>query len=77
MTTAPEPRCELTELVVSQCAHCRPQPAEPGREIAYRFEAGYDGTCGICDEPFEAGERIGRVDGENLYACPSCCRDLT
>lgn len=77
MTAAPEPRCERTELLVSQCAHCRPAPPKPVYEIAYRFEAAYDGTCGVCEEPIEAGENIGRIDGENLYACPSCCRELS
>lgn len=71
-------RCELTELLADQCAHCRPKPAKPTFELGYRFTAAWDGECSVCDETFTAGERIGRIlGGRGDYACSDCCEDLS
>lgn len=44
-------RCELTEMDVEACAHCRTirGPA---------WEAKYNGTCGACKQPIDIGERV-------------------
>jgi hypothetical protein len=44
-------RCPTTELLKSDCAHCRPM-ARPA------FTAIFDGHCVTCNSGFEAGERI-------------------
>lgn len=76
--TISEPRCEKTELYVSQCAHCRPTP-DPlvldSEAVEHRFEAVYSGHCTICDGPIRAGETIARLTTGG-YACTSCCRGL-
>lgn len=45
-------RCEKTDLLVDQCGHCvvkaRMTP----------WEALYDGTCGVCNQPFSKGTRV-------------------
>lgn len=76
MTAAPEPRCERTELLVSQCDHCRPKPPVAKPEISYRFNAMYPGRCSICDFGFYEDTRIGRLADGDL-ACPDCCEELT
>ncbi len=65
-----EPRCDLTDLLVSACAHCRPKPAPapPVRrdpeltgldfdhDIGPEVLAQYDGRCACgCAEEIEAG----------------------
>ncbi len=47
-------RCELTELLVSDCAHCRGLKNEPRG----CFPARYAGKCFICDEWYPVGTRI-------------------
>jgi len=43
-------RCDVTDLLVDECAHCRQQrPA---------FTARYDGHCQTCDRAFDVGESI-------------------
>lgn len=43
-------RCDLTDLLVEQCQHCRPK----GRTI----EAGLHSTCPTCSTPVVPGDRI-------------------
>lgn len=74
--TISEARCELTELLADQCAHCRPapQPLTVAAElIQHRFTAEYTGHCQVCDGPIEPGDHIGRL-ATGGYACPDCCR---
>jgi hypothetical protein len=56
----PEPRCDLTDLPVSGCSHCRPKPPA--------FEAMYLGTCGVksCPAPIVPGDLI-RDPGDGAY----------
>lgn len=68
----PEARCEKTELLVSQCAPCRPKPPAEKPDIFYRFAAMYPGTCSICGFRFEEDARIGRLS-DGALACPDCC----
>lgn len=66
----PEPRCGLTDLLVSQCSHCKAQTVE----IRW-FDAAYPGTCGHpgCTVPINVGDRIHqRPDG--LYEHARCAR---
>jgi hypothetical protein len=63
-------RCEITDLPTDQCAHCRPPPPEPPRQLGPWFTAQYDGTCSEgC--PIEAGDQI-RADGEGGWLCETC-----
>lgn len=67
-------RCAVTELVVEQCAHCRPAPVpdpfdEPGG--APWFEARYGGTCVDCGDRFDPGDTI-RAAGAGEYECADC-----
>lgn len=43
-------RCEVTELLKDQCAHCRPK--------AKSFTARYDGECITCGRDILAGQPI-------------------
>jgi hypothetical protein len=68
-------RC-IHDLVVGQCAHCRPRPIpDPFEEPASRrygpwFAAAYGGTCAECGDRFDAGEAIRAIgDGEYIGEC--------
>lgn len=66
MTAAAEARCELTDLLASQCSHCKAQDTE----IRW-FNAAYEGTCGHpgCLVPILVGDRIHqRPDGPYEHA---------
>jgi len=63
----PEPRCDLTELLVADCAHCRglkspdEQAASERRRLIASgrwIPAQYPGTCEQCGERFEVGAAI-------------------
>lgn len=73
-------RCDLTDLLVTDCAHCRKTPdpfatpttrrgnGTPGPAIAAR----YPGKC-VCGESFPVGESI-RADGDGGWLS-ACCDD--
>lgn len=71
-------RCEITELLQSQCAHCRtpdvrPQPGDLPHGPP--FDARYPGVCGndSCSRFFHAGESIARLeDDPRIYICSVC-----
>ena len=68
-----EDRCTVTELAVSQCAHCRPVPTpdpfgEPAVQLGPWFAAAYGGYCSGCGEWFDEGEEI-RADGHGAWEC--------
>lgn len=79
MPEIPEPevrpaRCELTELLVDQCAHCRPAPVpEPSEATSYGpwILAVYGGECADCDDQIWPGDAI-RSDGEGGWLCETC-----
>ena len=51
-------RCDLTDLLVPECAHCRPKPAKPlasGPTITAMLHS----TCACgCNTEINAGEQI-------------------
>ncbi len=72
-------RCEKSDLLVDQCAHCLGHKLEAPVlcRSGYPFAARYPGRCAMCLEPIVAGEQItyvrehggGLVDG---YAHAEC-----
>jgi hypothetical protein len=66
-----ERRCVLSDLPVSQCAHCRnPAPRRP--EYGPWFTAQYPGECaGPCGGDIEPGDTI-RADGAGDWLCEQC-----
>lgn len=76
-------RCELTDLITAQCAHCRTPskpvftealftvPKDDGNEPVATFPARYAGRCADCDGFFEAGDWISRT-GQGEYICDEC-----
>lgn len=65
-------RCEITDLLEDQCAHCLGHQGDDGtRELGPWFTAVYPGRCGDCDEPIHAGDCI-RADGHSGYLCCGC-----
>ena len=49
-----EARCEQTELLVTDCAHCRPAPDGP------EWDAKFEGVCKVstCLAVIDVGERV-------------------
>lgn len=75
-------RCQVTELLVGQCAHCvapsKPTPRDPfsapARKPSRWFRSMYAGRCSVCEDPFGVGDRI-RSDDEGGYLAEQCCGD--
>lgn len=77
MTTDDQIRCDLTELIVRECAHCRriPDPPLP-RTHGRPFQAVYDGRCCDCGRQYRVGEQIQRVtDDDGIGYLGPCCRE--
>lgn len=89
MTTTDE-RCDKTDLLKAQCAHCRPSVAptiESSRltdfgqllaesQMGKWFFASYDGVCSICGDDFEKDDYI-RADGSGGWQGRYCsCSDV-
>ena len=82
-----EPRCERTDLLESQCDHCREHDnmrierpkARSGtgeRLLGHWFQAAYRGRCSRCETPFRAFDTI-RADwpeGSGFIAKECCPR---
>jgi len=70
-----EPRCERSELLVSQCAHCK------GLDKAETFEyvveqkmlAKYPGACSACGDRVIPGETTIGLS-EDGWVCEGCFR---
>lgn len=76
-------RCERTELLQRDCAHCRGLPdLVPAAKATRRgdgawgpfFRAQFPGRCSYCDTPFAVGDRI-RADGEGGFLAECCGED--
>lgn len=76
-------RCELTDLIRSQCAHCRPAPPVP-EDIAelraglYRrgwFPSRYAGECRGCGDPFPPDTAVHRAPGDAGGFIAECCAE--
>jgi hypothetical protein len=76
-------RCERTELIVTQCAHClgHTDPVadalagEPARhvedpEVPVRIPAQFPGRCPDCGEHIHIGDTI--VRRSNAWCCTEC-----
>lgn len=72
-------RCDMTDLIVESCAHCRhpaERPFNPG-DLAHGqpFDARYAGHCGneSCGRWFREGDSIARLeDDPTVYICERC-----
>lgn len=69
-------RCEMFELPVDQCAHCRghvePRAGVAGAAVPSGWrEAKYPGRCVICDEPYTTRTHItyDPVSGKWIAEC--------
>lgn len=67
-----EPRCELTEMVASECSHCTGRrgyetPEELPRRSSVAFPAQFAGLCRHCNRPFDEGAQIVRSDEVEGY----------
>jgi hypothetical protein len=78
-------RCELTDLLVDSCAHCRGNTRSPDDEAAAErsefattapwFHAVRPGVCAVCREPFDPGTVIRLEIPQGWRA--ECCREDT
>jgi hypothetical protein len=67
-------RCDVTDLVRDQCAHCRRLPdPKPTRDVGIWLKARFGGRCVGCDYPIIPGEMI-RASGDG-YCCTECGSD--
>lgn len=82
-----EERCELMDLPVGQCAHCRgltdpdleqasTWQAQPDRACGPGFLAKYPQSCFACDTPIRPGDTIHQLtkagSGTFDYVCHAC-----
>jgi len=67
-------RCDLTDLEVTACAHCRGLSLDTAGpvKIVHRFPAHFDSGCDNCEGRIREGDVIGRTD-EGEYVCERCC----
>lgn len=74
-----EARCTVTDLIESQCAHCRPAPARDAlsdfltqpSQLGPWFFASYPGACTECGCKFDAGDMI-RAAVDSGYIADCC-----
>jgi len=79
----PEPRCELSELLVSQCDHCRKgsitldDSKNEGETFSVYQEkqAKYSGTCS-CKRRFRKGDIIAWSTQDEWWRARKCCPAL-
>lgn len=77
MTTPTTTRCERTELLADQCAHCRGlADPEPIRTLGRPITARYAGRCRDCRGTYAEGDTVQRVeDDEGSGYLGPCCRE--
>lgn len=66
-------RCPVTELLPTECAHCRrvELPTAVQRPFGRPFRAAYPGSCSDCGGRFGADDWI-RADGDGGYVHDDC-----
>lgn len=68
-----EERCELTELLVSSCAHCRPEPVvRRRREPEHPYTANFVTRCGVCGLSIEIGDPIAQDGASGPWVHEEC-----
>lgn len=86
-----EQRCERTELLVDQCAHClghKPAEEQATAETAAEhadfltthprwFPARYPGTCEPCGTPFDVGTPITGTSWRDGGWRAYCCQEAS
>lgn len=71
-------RCEFTDLLKAECAHCKgvPPPKPPARPSRPAWaEARFRGRCAACGEPYGVGERIEYNPLSGGWVAPCCALD--
>ena len=79
-----EPRCDLSDLFVSQCAHCRKGSItlDDSREEVEPFstyqekQAKYPGTCVCGKRRFRKGDIIAWSTQDEWWRAKKCCPAL-
>lgn len=66
-------RCERTDLLVNQCAHCRGDEDKGLPRTSRPFEAAYPGSCSVDLDYIDEGDMIVMVDGAAAHE--QCARD--
>lgn len=66
-----EPRCEKTDLLESQCSHCRGLDSLPTPRVITRFEAKFTSWCALCGGTIERGDSAA-YDADNDVICHDC-----
>lgn len=66
-------RCERTDLLVDQCAHCQGHEKQPEKRTSRPFEAAYPGSCSVDLDYIDEGDMIIMVDGAAAHE--QCARD--
>jgi hypothetical protein len=65
-------RCEKTELLVAECAHCTYGDARPEQVPGHVFAARYPGVCTECEGQIHLGDWIVAVGLDKGYAHDGC-----
>jgi hypothetical protein len=83
-------RCERTDLLVSQCAHCKGNTRTPEEQVEYEMSqrreryaaeemvgwvpASFPGICAACEEPLVQDALIHRLSDVGWIG--TCCKNL-
>lgn len=79
-------RCDVTDLLTEQCAHCRglpdlptdhpePRHGDPAGYTEGPIVARYPGWCGQCGKRVHPGTRIVRDDQDSVWL-GECCQEV-
>lgn len=66
-----EPRCDKTDLLVSQCSHCLGLDEKPKFRAISRFIAKYHGWCVGCGAGIAPGDKAA-YDSDGDLICGEC-----
>jgi hypothetical protein len=78
-------RCLVTELIESQCDHCRPPAPVDAETAALRarlysrrgwFPARHAGTCCSCAFPFPPASAVHQAPGDPEALIAECCAEV-